>query len=625
MCGICGTKGIQDRDLLQRMTETLSHRGPDSDGYYLDEQVSLGVRRLRIIDLVTGDQPMHNEDSSIIAVLNGEIYNYKELTAELKGRGHRFYTNSDTEVLVHLYEDFGEDFMHKLRGMFAFAIWDKRDSKLFLARDRLGIKPLYYIYKDNKFMFASEMRALLEDKSISRELNPIALDYYLSFLYIPAPLSVLKSIKKLMPGHSLSLKNGSLDIRRYWRLDFLTQHTRSDSSLRESMFDVLTETMKTHLVSDVPLGVFLSGGIDSSLIVALLAKSGIQGIKTFSIGYEDKYSSYDELKYARLVSGRFGTQHEEFVLRPDIKDALTKVINYLDEPLADSSAILNYLISKEASCFVKVALSGVGGDELFGGYPRYIGAKMALWYQRLPHFLRQAMLHLSKFIPESTKSRNAGGRIKRFLREGLTDEFHRYINWMMFFDKQMKDGLYSPDLRNSLKNHSPESMHKQFFAQCPCINYLDRISYLDINTYLPSDLLMMADKMSMANSLELRVPFCDHKLVEFMATIDFNLKIKGMRLKGLLKDYLKGVLPGKILHKPKQGFMLPMGDWIKNELKDYITDILSKDTLEKRGLFNYGFVNKLLEDHFRGRGVYTHHIYALFIFELWLRNTVDKR
>jgi asparagine synthase (glutamine-hydrolysing) len=411
MCGICGTKGIQDRDLLQRMTETLSHRGPDSDGYYLDEQVSLGVRRLRIIDLVTGDQPMHNEDSSIIAVLNGEIYNYKELTAELKGRGHRFYTNSDTEVLLHLYEDFGEDFMHKLRGMFAFAIWDKRDSKLFLARDRLGIKPLYYIYKDNKFMFASEMRALLEDKSISRELDPEALDYYLSFLYIPAPLSVIKSIKKLLPGHSLSLKNGSLDIRRYWRLDFLTQHTRSDSSLRESMFDVLTETMKTHLVSDVPLGVFLSGGIDSSLIVALLAKAGIQGIKTFSIGYEDKYSSYDELKYARLVSGRFGTQHEEFVLRPDIKDALTKVINYLDEPLADSSAILNYLISKEASNFVKVALSGVGGDELFGGYPRYIGAKMALWYQRLPHFLRQAMLNFSKFIPESTECRRQDQKV----------------------------------------------------------------------------------------------------------------------------------------------------------------------------------------------------------------------
>jgi asparagine synthase (glutamine-hydrolysing) len=429
----------------------------------------------------------------------------------------------------------------------------------------------------------------------------------------------------LLPGHSLILKKGTLNIKRYWRLRFPQERKGLTRAYRARIPEVLKDTVKAHLVSDVPLGVFLSGGIDSSTIVALMHQLGIDSIKTFSIGYEQKYASYNELEYSRLIARKFNTQHQEFIITPDIIDTLPKVVGYLDEPFADSSAILTYFISREARKYVKVALSGVGGDEVFAGYPRYIGAKISLYYQHLPQFLRRSLVKVSGFIPESTSSTNVGGRAKRFLRAELLDEFDRYLNWLVFFNDHRKEELFVKDIKASLRTSTHDLIHKQAFKQCESKDYLDRISCVDFNTYLPYDLLVMADSMSMANSLELRVPFCDHQLIEFMASLPYSCRIKGLRLKGLLKDSLKGLLPPEVLHKPKKGFMIPIGDWIKAELKDYIFDLLNKESIRKRGIFNSDCIGELLKRHFSGEEVLTHQIWALLVLEVWFRNLYTEK
>lgn len=624
MCGICGMAGFLNQGLLKKMCGIMSHRGPDDEGYFIDRDVGLGIRRLSIIDLKTGHQPIHNEDETVVVILNGEIYNYKELTYELRAKGHRFYTSSDTEVLAHLYEDLKEDCVHKLRGMFAFAIWDKKEEKLFLARDRLGIKPLYYTYQDNRFLFASEIRAFLEDKSISRRINTLALDYYLTFLYIPAPLTIFKGINKLMPGCSLTFKKGTLDIKHYWKLNFSKDKQRSIRFYKESILKVLKETVKSHLVSDVPLGVFLSGGIDSSTIVALMHQLGVDCIRTFSIGYEARFSSYNELEYSRLVAKRFNTQHQEFIIKPDIIKILPRVVSYLDEPFADSSAILTYFISKETRQYVKVALSGIGGDEVFGGYPRYSGAIVSSYYERLPFTLRKLLRYLSFRMKSSPKGKDVTGRTKRFLESGLLAPQERYLAWITHFDNQMKDEIYNPDIKQEIKGEN-ESIHLTYFKEINDQDYLNRIVYVDINTYLPDDLLIMADRMSMANSLELRVPFCDHKLMESCFAIPYQLKLKGFRLKGLFKEALKGLLPQEILNKPKQGFMVPLADWLREDLKYYVLEILSKENIKKRGYFNPDRVEGILKKHFSGQGILAHQIWALLILEIWFRNLIDEK
>ena len=616
--------GFADQDLLKKMCSIMSHRGPDDEGYFINRDVGLGMRRLSIIDLKTGHQPIHNEDESVWVVLNGEIYNYKELTYELQAKGHRFYTNSDIEVLVHLYEDLKQDCVHKLRGMFAFAVWDKREERLFLARDRLGIKPLYYTYRDNRLLFASEIKALLEDKGISRRIDTLALDYYLTFLYIPAPLTMFKGINKLMPGHSLSFKNGDLNIKRYWKLNFPKAKKASMSFYKESIIDVLKETVKSHLVSDVPLGVFLSGGIDSSTIVALMHQLGVDCIRTFSIGYEGKYASYNELEYSRLVAKRFNTQHQEFIIKPDIIKILPTVVRYLDEPFADSSALLTYFISKEARQYVKVALSGIGGDEVFGGYPRYTGAIVSSYYERLPFTLRKLLKYSSFWIKSSSKGRNISGRVKRYLEAGLLMPPERYLAWISFFDNQTKAKLYNPDIKQDIQGREGY-IHLNYFKEINSQDYLNRIVYMDINTYLPDDLLTMADRMSMANSLELRVPFCDHKLMESCFAIPYQLKIKGLRLKDLLKKTLEGILPQEILNKPKQGFMVPLGGWLREDLKPYVLEMLSHENIKKRGYFNSDYIREILNKHFSGRENFTHQIWALLVLEVWFRNLLDEK
>lgn len=626
MCGICGIRGALDKNILTNMVNTLIYRGPDSEGFYIDEneRIGLGIRRLRIIDLKTGDQPIHNENNTIWIVFNGEIYNFKELRENLVKKGHIFYTQTDTEVIIHLYEEYKDDCVEHLRGMFAFAIWDKSEKRLLLARDRIGIKPLYYSFVDNRLVFASEIKSLLQDSSIPRQINFTALDKYLTFLYIPAPLTIFEGINKLFPGHTLSLKDGKIEIKKYWQLDFCSRKD-SEGGYIERIKENLKEVVKLHMISDVPLGALLSGGLDSSTIVGLMSQITNYPIETFSIGFEDRFSSYNELEYSRAVAKLFRTKHHEFILKPNISKTLPQIVNFLDEPFADSSAILNFLICQEARQFVTVALSGIGGDEIFAGYPRYLGAMASRYYDFLPFIVRASLKGAAKFIPESRKSGNATSRIKRFLEVGTLPFEERYIQWISYFNPEMKNALYTNYFKGLLKDSKSSSIHKKYLNEIETKDSLNKISYLDIHTYLPDDLLIMADRMSMANSLELRVPFCDHKLVELMASIPISDKLKGFKLKGLFKKTIKYMLPAKVLNKKKQGFMVPLADWLREDLKFYICDVLSAADIKKRGFFDSQYVQQLLNRHFNNQKVFTHQIWALFVLELWFNNNVDNK
>jgi len=616
MCGICGIVGKQDKELLDRMCRSMLHRGPDSDGIFSQGNIGLGIRRLKIIDLETGDQPIHNEDKSIWIVHNGEIYNFKELRDDLIKKGHLFYTKSDTEVILHLYEEYQDDCVHYLRGMFAFAIWDSRRNKLFLARDRIGIKPLYYCAKAGRFIFASQLRTILEDEGIPKLLDRDALDYYLNFLYIPAPLTIFKEIKKLPPAHTLSIKDGRLELKRYWRLNFSEEKVESEDFYIEQIKQILDDVTKLHMISDVPLGALLSGGLDSSTVVAMMSELTRHPIKTFSIGFEKEFSSFNELEYSRLIAKKFNTDHHEFIIKPRIVDILPEVVSHLEEPFADSSAILNFLICSQAKEFVTVGLSGIGGDEIFGGYPRYLGLMLDRYYQKIPYFMRLGLGGLSDFVPQTRDSQNIGGRISRFIRSSSKNRNDRYLEWLSYFNSDMKSELLNQETK-------PHYIHYDYLADERSNDFLNKASYLDINTYLPDDLLNMADKMSMAHSFELRVPFCDHILMEFCASIPFSVKLKSFKLKSLFRKTVKDILPKDIINKRKQGFMVPLADWLKDDLSDFVKDVLNEHTIKKRGYFNAKYVSEILDLHFKGKKVLTHQIWALLVFELWAKRYLD--
>ncbi|MDP2939635.1 MAG: asparagine synthase (glutamine-hydrolyzing) [Candidatus Omnitrophota bacterium] len=618
MCGICGIVGKFDEDALKNMTKSIIHRGPDSEGFYLDADIGLGIRRLKVIDLNTGDQPIHNEDKTIWIVFNGEIYNFKELRDSLVKKGHIFYTQTDTEVVVHLYEEYRDECVKYLRGMFAFAIWDKNDKRLLLARDRVGIKPLYYSFINNRLIFGSEIKSLLQDNNVSHRLNFTALDKYLTFLYIPAPLTIFEDIFKLLPGHILSFRNAKLEIKKYWQLEFRLKENSEDNYIEE-IKENLKEIVKLHMISDVPLGALLSGGLDSSTIVGLMSQVLNNPVETFSIGFEDRFSSYNELQYSDIIAKLFQTKHHQFIVKPDIIKILPTIVSYFDEPFADSSAILNYLICQEARKFVTVALSGIGGDEVFGGYPRYLGVLTARYYNSLPLIFRGALSGIANLIPESRKSGNITGRIKRYLKTGVFPLEERYIHWISYFNSEMKNELYSNNFKELLKDENSFAIHQKHLQEIASLEPMNKISYLDIHTYLPDDLLIMADRMSMANSLELRVPFCDHKLIELLSSISFNEKLKGFKLKSLFRKTIKDLLPSEILNKRKQGFMVPLADWLREDLREFVFEVLSEDNIKKRKFFNPKAVNSLIKNHFNGTQVNTHQIWALFILELWCR------
>ncbi len=627
MCGIAGWVGDAPPALLPTMLDLLRHRGPDDAGTHVEPGVALGMTRLAIIDLVTGRQPMSDGDARHWIVFNGEIYNFRQLRAELEATGHRFRTRSDTEVILAAHAEYGEDCVEHLRGMFAFAIWDRTRRRLFLARDRLGKKPIYYWQRDGLFLFASEPKALLRHPAVSRELDWGAFHHYLAFGYTPAERSIFAGIRKLPPAHTATLESGRLTLRRYWRLPHGAPTPAPRASVEETaaaIREALREAVRLRLQSDVPLGVFLSGGIDSSAVVASMREVTSGRIATFTVGFGRAAASYDELPYARLVAERFGTEHHEEILEPKIRDLLPVIVRHFDEPFADSSAVPTFAVAQATARHVKVALSGIGGDETFAGYPRYLGVRLAERYARLPRPLRRGAGALAAaLVRESRSSRNVGGWIRRFVTGAEAPMPERYIGWTRFFAPAELARLASPALRAAL-GADVDAAQRSAFAARGHGDPLDGAFRIDLATYLPDDLLVMADRMSMANSLELRAPFCDHRIVEASLAIPPAMKLPGRRLKGLLKTAFASVLPGPVLSHRKQGFMIPLGSWLTGELRETMDDLLSPEQIRARGLFEPGEVERMRREHLAGGRDHADQIWTLMMAELWMREYLDR-
>lgn len=630
MCGICGKlyfQGISNSNelnsTLEGMTDALKHRGPDNYGYYSDGSVGLGFRRLSVIDLQTGDQPMANEDKSIWIVFNGEIYNYRDIRKNLIELGHNFRTLSDTEVIIHAYEEFGLNFVDYLRGMFALAIYDKQKNILVLARDRLGKKPLYFSITSETFVFASEIKALLRDAVIPREIDPQALDYYLSYKYIPAPLSIFKNIQKLPPGYiaSLSIDTGELISNCYWSISFTPKHNLDFYDAASQVRQLLTESVELRLESDVPLGALLSGGIDSTIIVALMSMLSSKPVKTFTVGFNEQ--SYSEVESARLVAQRYETDHTELVVTPDSVSILPEIAYYLDEPMADISTIPTYYICRLARQSVTVVLNGDGGDESFAGYDSYQALWLGHLYKNLPTFIRRGLVEpLVSIIPNSHNQGSPIERARRLVSSAYLPLSDQFIRWMILFNSKDRNRLYP------VGNLSPESIipiqseeYLRYLMNLPSskkLNDLDILLFTDFQTYLPGDLLVKMDRMSMANSLEARSPLLDHKLVEWAAKIPSSYKMyKGYR-KYILKKAFLDLIPDEIIKGRKHGFAVPIGTWLRQSLKDRSFDLLSSNS-EISTFFQIKEIRKILEDHNRGYVDLGHQIWALLLLEEWLR------
>ena len=626
MCGIAGWVGTAPPELLPAMLRQLKHRGPDGDGVHLAAGAALGMTRLAIIDLVTGRQPMANEDASLWIVFNGEIYNYRELRPALEARGHRFRTRSDTEVIVHAFEEWGDECVERLRGMFAFAIWDARRRRLFAARDRLGKKPFYYWQRDGVFVFGSEPKALLCHPAVPRELDWAAFHHYLAFGYTPAGRSIFAGIRKLPPAHTATLDDGVLALRRYWTLPAppppgAPRVAFADAARR--VREELREAVRLRLEADVPLGVFLSGGIDSSAIVASMRDVTGGRIATFSIGFGPRSPSFDELPYARAVAERFATDHHEEVLEPDVAGLVPALVDQFDEPFADSSALPTFVVAQATARHVKVALSGIGGDETFAGYPRYLGVTASEIYARVPRPLRLAAAGvLGALARDAGSSRNWPERLRRFAAGAGRPLPDRYLGWTRFFDDDALGALVTPALDARLAG-DVAAPQREAFARGGFDDPRDGAFRLDLATYLPDDLLVMADRMSMAHSLELRAPFCDHRLVEWSLALPPALKMRGFRPKALLKAAFADVLPPAVLGHAKQGFMIPLGRWLREDLRPLLDDLLAPERVRARGLFQPAAVERLKQEHARRRRSHADRLWTLMLAELWMRQHLD--
>ncbi len=618
MCGIAGIVGapIESR-LLRAMARIQAHRGPDDEGFYEDDAAGLAARRLKIIDLVGGHQPLANEDESCWLVFNGEIYNFRELRTRLESKGHRFRSRTDGETILHLYEEEGDGCLRHLEGMFAFALWDRPRRRLLLARDHLGIKPLYYRLDGARLAFASELKALLLDPACPRELDLDALAQYLTFLYIPSPATAFRGIRKLPPGHCLVFENGRAGVKAYWDLAFPRARLGDRREATAEVRAALEDSVKRHLVSDVPLGVFLSSGLDSSTVVALMRHATGGPIKTFTLDFKE--SSFSEAAAARVVARAFDTEHREFIVRPEVVDLLPRLVWHLDEPLGDSSLIVTALVSELARREVTVALSGIGGDELFFGYPRYVGAKLAGHYEVLPTALRRAIGRLARWIPDSDRSDNPPGRLRRFLEAGGLPASERYLTWVSFLSPETLADLL-PGRRG---NGDPRALHLAHWSRCAGGDLADSLFYLDLKTYLPDDLLMLGDKMSMAASLELRVPFCDRRLVEVVARLSPWVRAPGVRLKPLLREIVAPLLPSEVLERAKRGFMVPLAQWFRGPLHGLAEDLLSEERVRAGGILNPRAVRRLLDSHLVGPRSYYDQLFALIVFQLWQAAYLD--
>ncbi len=650
MCGICGEIDFNNSvriETIREMSRTLRHRGPDDKGMVfikdgcateieesfaapLSEShfgVGLGHQRLSIIDLShAGHQPMCNEDGKIWIVFNGEIYNFQNIGEILAKKGHLFKSKSDTEVILHAYEEWGVECLDLFRGMFAFAIWDSRLQRLFLARDRLGKKPLVYFSQNGRFAFASEIKALLQVPNPGRKINDIAIHHYLTYQYVPSPDTIFQGIKKLPPAHYLLYdRAGKITIERYWKLNFnRNSQVYSDiGELEDRIRTELEESVKVRLISDVPLGAFLSGGVDSSLVVGMMAKMNRKPVKTFSIGFEEE--EFDELKYARLVSKYFATEHHEFIVEPNALEILPKLVWYYNEPFADSSAIPTYYVAKMTKDYVKVVLSGDGGDENFAGYPRYLRSQWVASFIRLPEKLRKTLLPrlLRKFSAFHWRE-NTMNRLADFVESLSQDQANNYAEQIKIFNRREKENIYTEDFTKSIEGIDPLDFLANKFEESDSESLLDSLLYLDTNTYLPEDLLVKVDIATMVNSLEARVPFLDHKLMEFVATIPSGLKLRGTVAKYILKETFKEFLPEIIFKRRKMGFGVPVSRWFRNELKDYIYQILLDRRTISRGYFKREGVERLLNDHITLRYDHSARIWALLFLETWFRVFIDR-
>lgn len=630
MCGICGIYHFEDAlpvnwEVVRAMCQTLTHRGPDDEGIYINGSIGLGMRRLSIIDLGGGHQPIANENRTVWTVFNGEVYNYRELRGFLEKRGHLFSTNSDTECIVHLYEEFGNEFVNHLRGMFAIAIWDERQKQLILARDRLGIKPLFYSRYDNKLVFASEMKAILQDEEFPRAIDDDGLASYLMLSYIPAPLTIFRGIQKLLPGHLLILKNDQIKIHKYWDIEFEPDRRRKEGYFIDRFMALLQESVNTHLMSEVPLGAFLSGGIDSSTVVALMSKVSNHPVNTVSIGFGGDTGGYlDERSYARKVASRYGARHTEHEVLPGFENLTETIVRAIDEPLADDSTIPSYFVCKAAKEQVTVALSGLGGDENFCGYERYLGFALSKIYERIPHFIREnGIRKLIERLPEKADGHYTVNHMKRFVRSAPLSPDRRYFGYLSRMNGAMN--LFAEPNKFLQPMETCRDMILSYFNSCNGQDDLNRVFYCDMKTYLPEDILAVTDRMSMHHSLEVRVPFLDHKFVEFCATIPPEMKMKGFQKKYLLKKAVVNLLPREVLRHRKQGFVGPMTRWLQTDLKPYVLNTLSEKNLQRHGLFNPKTIQTLLMEHLTGKEIHDTLIWSLVVFQVWFDLYIENK
>ncbi|HEV8370374.1 MAG TPA: asparagine synthase (glutamine-hydrolyzing) [Pyrinomonadaceae bacterium] len=627
MCGIVGLvrsdgKAV-DQGLLTRMNQAIRHRGPDDDGFYVNGSVGLAMRRLAIIDLKSGQQPIHNQDRTAWIVFNGEIYNYLELREKLEKLGHTFYTNSDTEAIVHAYDQYSADCPKHLRGMFAFAIWDERTQELFLARDRVGKKPLLYAEVNGQFIFGSEFSALLLHPDISKEIQPEAIDCYLSFMCVPAPLTAYRAIRKLEPGHSLRWRKGEIKIERYWQPDFSNKLNISEEEAGERAVEILRDAVKVRLMSEVPLGAFLSGGIDSSAVVALMSQESSDKVKTFSIGFDEQ--DFSELHHARRIAEHVGADHHEFVVRPDAVEILPLLVEHYGEPYADSSAVPTYYVARETRQHVTVALNGDGGDESFAGYERYIAMALTEKYRRVPAIVRESLIREAvNLIPTSPTKKSKVKSAQRLLEVVSKPRVGRYMHWMSVFSDEAKEPLYSEDFRQQTDQSFAASFLETWFKHANGSGLVDTLLLTDLMTYLPNDLLVKVDIATMAVSLEARSPFLDHHVIEFAASLPERLKLRRLTTKYLLKKVLRQLLPSENLDRRKMGFGVPIGHWFRGKMQPFLREVVLSDKALRRGLFKPEAVRQLVELHTRGERDYSHQLWTLLMLELWFNRFIDS-
>jgi asparagine synthase (glutamine-hydrolysing) len=625
MCGITGIflnggRPFDMAPIIERMTDELTHRGPDASGYHIDAACALGHRRLSIIDVAGGDQPIYNEDRTLTVIFNGEIYNFQEIRKRLIGLGHVFRTNSDTETIVHAYESWGERCVDEFRGMFAFAVRDLRNNSLFLARDRFGKKPLFYGSYGGRFVFASEMKAILTDPAFDRTIDAEALASYFTFSYVPAPLTIFRNIRKLLPGHVMTVTAHGIRETKYWDVSFRPDRRRTEEDFIEEFRHRMAEAVRMRLISEVPLGAFLSGGIDSSAVVAFMAQASTEPVNTFTIGFASETGAFqDERHYARMVASQYGTNHRECEVRPQLTGLVEQIVRSFDEPFADDSTIPSYFVCKIARQNVTVALSGLGGDEAFCGYERYLGFRLSQSYNRIPQSLRANVIApLVDRFPEFAWGGNRVNHLKRFVRSAVEDDARTYLGFVRKTGTSYGDTLFAAngDAYDAARG-AAEDRFLRHYRDADAEDALDRVFYCDVKTYLADDILALTDRLSMCHSLEVRVPFLDHKLFELTATIPSEMKLKWLRKKHLLKKGLRDLLPAPILSHKKQGFVGPMPQWLRSELKGYVRDVLSPRNLARHDIFDGHTVARVLDDHFGGRETNDTLIWSLVIFQAW--------